>query len=383
MVRSVMEASHAASEAVKLIKPDVVAAYPITPQTQIVERISEMVADGDLKTEYIRVESEFGAISALVGAAAAGSRTYSSTASQGLALMNEMLFVASGMRLPCVMNVANRALSAPISIWNDHQDSMSARDIGWLQFHCETAQECLDLTLLAYKVAEDHKVLTPALVCLDGFTLSHVFEPVDVPDQKTVDAFIPPFKPLHAYVDPARPVTQGPIAFPTHYMELRNVQNEAMLNSFDVLTKAFKEFADKFGRTYDFLELYQMDDAEYAFLGIGSECGTLKVIVDKLRKKGEKVGLIKMIVYRPFPKEQLLEATKDLKGLAVLDKAISVGFEGVLFTEVRSAHYDSDHKPELRNFIVGLGGRDIQYEHVENIYDMLKSGKGKKIEWMY
>lgn len=381
-MKKVLEASHAVAEAVKLAVPDVIAAYPITPQTHIVEELSQMVADGDLTSDYLRVESEFAAISAVLGASAAGSRAYTATASQGLALMYEVLFIVSGMRLPVVMNVANRALSAPISIWNDHQDSMSARDIGWLQFHAETAQECLDLTLMAFKVSEHKDVLLPSMVCLDGFTLSHVYEPCEIPAKSEVDSFLPKYQPVHAKIDIDKPITQGPIGFPTHYMELRHAQQDATIASATVIKNVFKEFGEKFGRTYDFFELYKADDADILILGMGSECGTVKVVVDEMREQGHKVGLLKMTVFRPFPTELLREYVKNCKVLAVLDKSFSAGNEGIAFSEVKAALYSADKRPEVRSFIVGLGGRDIKYEHIKDLIDMCENGKGKETEWL-
>jgi len=381
-MKKVMEASHAVAEAVRLVDPDVIAAYPITPQTHIVEDLSQIVADGEMTSDYIRVESEFAAISCVLGASAAGSRAYTATASQGLALMNEVLYIVSGMRLPIVMNVANRALAAPINIWNDHQDSMSARDIGWLQFHAETGQEALDLTLMAFKISEHKDVLLPSIVCLDGFTLSHVYEPCEIPDQDTVNSFLPKYVPVHAKLDIDNPISQGPIGFPSHYMELRHAQQDATLGSAKVIKQVFDEFGDKFGRKYDFFELYKADDAEVLFLGMGSECGTVKVVIDELREQGHKVGLLKMTVFRPFPTEELRKYVKNCKVVAVLDKAFSSGNEGVAFSEVKAALYNADVRPKVRSFIVGLGGRDIKYDHIKSIVEMCENNTGNDTEWM-
>ncbi len=391
MTKTVMEASHAISEAVKMIKPDVVPAYPITPQTHIVERISDFVADGDLKTEYMRVESEFAAISACLGASATGVRVYTSTSAQGLALMFEILFIVSGMRLPVGMTVVNRAMSAPISIWNDHQDSISCRDTGWIQMYAETAQECYDLTLMQYKISENKNVLLPSMVCLDGFTLSHVYEPFDVPSQGRVDDFLPRYSPYHAILDPEQPLTLGAIGFPSHYMELRYSQIEAMENSIDIIEKTFNEFSDKFPvqversrpERYFHTEEYLMDDAEIVLVAMGSVCGTIKSAVDKLREKGERVGLLKLITYRPFPRDAIKNALKDVKKVAVLEKAVSPGANGPVFDEISSLLYEGDKRPEIRSFIIGLGGRDVRLDHIERIYEMTKEGKGKKQEWMF
>ena len=386
-----MEASHAIAEAVKMVKPAVIAAYPITPQTHIVERLSDFVADGELDGEYIRVESEFGAISACLGASATGTRTYTATCSQGLALMNEVLFIVSGMRLPVCMTVVNRALSAPISIWNDHQDSISARDVGWIQMYAETSQECYDLTLMQFKISEDHRVLTPSMVCLDGFTLSHVYEPVDIPEQKGVDDFLPEYKPYHAVLDPEQPMTLGPIGFPSEYMEIRKSQIDAIENSLKVIEEVYNEFSDSFPvgikrarpERYFHVEEYKTEDAEIVFIAMGSVCGTIKVAVDELRERGGKVGLLKLITYRPFPRQAIKEALKGVKKVAVLEKAVSPGADGPIYCELSSLFYDDTDKPELRDFIIGIGGRDVTFDRIKKIYDMIKEGKGGKQEWVF
>ncbi|MEA3255878.1 MAG: pyruvate ferredoxin oxidoreductase [Candidatus Altiarchaeota archaeon] len=391
MTKSVMEASHAISEAVKMVKPEVVAAYPITPQTHIVERISDFVADGDLETEYVRVESEFGAISACLGASATGARVYTSTSSQGLALMFEVLYIVSGMRLPVCMTIVNRAMSAPISIWNDHQDSISCRDTGWIQLYAETAQECYDLTLMQYKISENKNVLTPSMVCLDGFTLSHVYEPFDIPTQKQVDNFLPEYTAHNAILNPEQPMTLGSIGFPSHYMEIRRSQVDAIENSIDIIEEVFNEFSDKFPvhiegsrpERYYHTEEYRTDDAEIVYIAMGSVCGTIKVAVDKLRDKGEKVGLLKLVTYRPFPREAIKNALKGVNKIAVLEKAVSPGANGPVFDEISSLLYDVSDRPEIRNFIIGLGGRDVRLDHIENIYEMIKEGKGSKHEWVF
>ncbi len=386
-----MEASHAISEAVKLAEPGVIAAYPITPQTHIVERISEYVADGETRSEYIRVESEFGAISACLGASATGVRSYTATASQGLALMFEVLFVVSGMRLPVCMTLANRAMSAPISIWNDHQDSISVRDIGWMQFYAENAQECYDLTLMQFRISEDHRVLLPSMVCMDGFVLTHLYESMNTYPREEVNDFLPTYKPFHAVLDPEQPLTQGPIGFPSEYMELRKSQVDATENSIDVIEEVFKEFSKRFPvkikgsrpESYSMVEEYMTDDAEIIFVAMGSICGQIKVIVDRLREKGEKAGLAKIVVYRPFPEEALKKALKKAEKIAVLERALSPGANSPIFDEIRSLFYDEAERPDIRNFIVGIGGRDVRLDHVEKIHDMTKRDKGRKVEWMF
>jgi pyruvate ferredoxin oxidoreductase alpha subunit len=289
--------------------------------------------------------------------------------------------------------VVNRALSAPISIWNDHQDSMSCRDTCWIQMYAETAQECYDLTLMQYKISENKNVLLPSMVCLDGFTLSHVYEPFDIPTQKQVDDFLPGYVPHHAILDPDQPMTMGPIGFPSHYMELRYSQVEAMENSIDIIGGTFNEFSDKFpvqiDRTrperYSHTENYRLDDAEVVLVAMGSVCGTVKAAVDKMREKGEKVGLLKLVTYRPFPMEAVKNAlmADGVKKVAVLEKAVSPGANGPVFDEISSLLYDEDERPGIRNFIIGIGGRDVRLDHINRIYEMTRDGKGKKQEWMF
>lgn len=379
-MREVIEASTAVAIAAKLCRPKVIGAYPITPQTHIMERIADFVYDGDFDAELIDVESEHSAISACLGAQATGVRTFTATASQGLALMHEILFVVSGMRLPVVMAVANRTLSAPINIWNDHQDSISARDSGWLQFYVESSQEALDTVIMAYKIAENKDILMPAMVCLDGFTLSHVYEPVDIPEQKKVDSFLPKYNPLFK-LDPSKPVTMGPVAFPDSFMEFKKEQQKAMLKSIEIIKNVNKDFKKKFNRSYGdgLIETYKMEDAKYAVLTIGSICGTARVVIDELRKKGKRVGLIKLRCLRPFPEKELLNAAKKLEGIAVIDRNISLGKEGAVFTEVKSVLQNKKTirktkgfsvVPEttslsITGFIAGLGGRDVTKEHIE------------------
>jgi pyruvate ferredoxin oxidoreductase alpha subunit len=377
---------------VKQIKPAVIAAYPITPQTHIVERLSEFVANGEIKSEYIRAESEFGAISACLGASATGVRSYTSTSSQGLALMNEILYIIAGMRLPVLMTNVNRALSAPINIWNDQQDSMSVRDSGWLQLYAETGQESYDLTIMQAKISEHRDVLLPSMVCPDGFTLSHVYEPVDIVEQAQVDAFLPEYKPTHAILDPDQPLTQGPIGFPSHYMEFRFDLHDTMNKSLKVIEDVYGEFNKMFPvaiknsrpERYYHVEEYRMGDAEIALVSMGSVCGTIKVVVDMMREKGIKVGLLKIITYRPFPKKVIADKLKGAKKIAVIEKAISMGSGGPLYQEIASTLYEMKQtSTELRNFIVGLGGRDVTLDHVKNIIELTKKGEGKKEEWMF
>ncbi|MCL7413067.1 MAG: pyruvate ferredoxin oxidoreductase, partial [ANME-2 cluster archaeon] len=299
---TVVEGSYAVAHAVKVCKPNVISAYPITPQTHIVEDLSQFMADGEIPNcEYINVESEFSAISTLVGASVAGARTYSSTTSQGLELMHEVLFNTSGMRLPIVMTVANRAVSAPINIWNDHQDSISQRDTGWMQLFAEDTQEAADMTAQAYKVAEDKNVMLPAMVCMDGFILSHVYEPVILLEQDLTDEYLPGFEPEHI-LDPANPKTFGAFADPSTYTEFRYLQQKGMDTALEKIGKAADDFNRIFGRYYGgLIDTYESEDAEILIMAMGSVVGTIKDVIDRARSEGVKVGLVKVRSFRPFP----------------------------------------------------------------------------------
>lgn len=378
-MKKVIEASEAVAKGAALCRPLVIPMYPITPQTHIVERLADYINNGDLDSDMIHAESEHSAISAGLGAQATGVRTFTASSSQGLALMHEILFVVSGMRLPIVMAVANRSLSAPINIWNDHQDAISARDSGWLQLYVESSQEALDTVIMAYKIAENKDVLLPVMVCLDGFTLSHVYEPVDIPSQKEVDSFLPSYKAIHAFLDPKKPITQGPIAFPDSFMELKKMQSDAMDKSLPIIEKVNNEFNAKFKRGYGdgLIETYKIEDAHYAIMGMGTLCSTARVVVDEMREKGKKVGLIKIKSFRPFPQEKLRNVCKKLKGLAVIDRSVCPGNNGTLFIETKEALCGS--KIKISSFIAGLGGRDITKKHLEKA---LQSIGNKKNTWL-
>ncbi len=374
----VLECSQAIAEAVRLCKPGVIAAYPITPQTHIVERVADFVNDGLLDAEYVNVESEHSAMSACVGAQATGARTFTATNSQGLALMSEVLFIASGMRLPIVMAIANRAMSAPINIWGDHSDSIAQRDSGWIQLYCESSQEAYDTIIQAYKISE--KVLLPSMVCVDGFTLSHVWEPVEMLSQKEVDSFLPKYSPKHK-LDPAKPITMGPIGMPDSYMFFKKQQHEAMLKSLSVIKETNSLFSKKFKRRYGdgLIETYRMENADQALVAMGSVCGTARCVIDELRKKGKKVGLIKIKCFRPFPSEDIVKACSKLRGLAVIDKDISVGNGGALFTEIKATL--RNHKVKINNFIAGLGGRDITKKMLAKA--LSKIGQPREVDWLF
>ncbi|NLM30602.1 MAG: pyruvate ferredoxin oxidoreductase [Methanomicrobiales archaeon] len=370
----IMEGSHAVAEIVKRCRPQVVSAYPITPQTHIVEDLAQMVASCELDAEYITVESEFSALSACLGASAAGSRVYSATTSQGLILMAEVCFNAAGMRLPIVMTIANRSLGAPLSIWNDQQDTIALRDSGWLQFYAEDNQEIADLHMIAYKVCEDHDILLPAFVCFDGFILTHTYEPVDLPSQEEVDAYLPAFTPYHR-LDAAKPLSMGMYATPDYYMEFRYEIDRAMYRARDAFIKAGREFGEQFGRDYSGLvEGYRLDDADVALIAMGSICGTVKDAVDEMRDAGKKVGLLKIRTYRPFPGPEIVEALKGVSTVAVLDKNISLGNGGAVGTEVKSALYGTGIS--VYDYIIALGGRDVRKRDIAAVVDLAEKGEG-------
>jgi pyruvate ferredoxin oxidoreductase alpha subunit len=374
----ILTGDQAAAEAMKQLNPDVVAAYPITPQTEIVMTYSQFVADGQVDTELIPVESEHSAMSACVGAAAAGARTMTATSANGLALMWEIVYIAASTRLPIIMPVVNRALSAPINIHCDHSDSMGARDSGWLQIYCENAQEVYESIILAMKIAEHKDIRLPVMVCQDGFITSHAAERVDLLDPKTVTDFIGPYKATFPLLDLEKPVTYGPLDLQDYYFEHKRQQSEAMLNAKKVIPQVAKEFSQIVNKYYDFVEGYKLDDAEIALVAIGSTCGTAKVVVDELREKGIKAGLLKIRVFRPFPAEDIVRALLNVKVVAVLDRSESFSARGgPLFGDIRSAFYESENKPLITNYIYGLGGRDINTSHIEGIYNSLLAFKEK------
>lgn len=373
----------AVAEAMRQIGPDVVAAYPITPQTEIVMTFSQFVADGKVNTEMIPVESEHSAMSACVGAAAAGARTMTATSANGLALMWEIVYIAASMRLPIVMPVVNRALSGPINIHCDHSDSMGARDSGWIQVYCENAQEVYENVILAMRIAEHKDVLLPVMVCQDGFITSHAVEGVELFTDDQIKKFIGEYKPaMPTMLDVDNPVTYGPLDLQDFYFEHKRQQSEAVKNSLSVIPKIMEEFNKTFGRNHDLIDEYKMDDAEVAIVVLSSTAGTTKVVVDELRSQGMKVGLVRPCFFRPFPKERIIKALLKTKAIAVLDRSESFsGCGGPLFTEIKSAMYDSGVKPYLANYIFGLGGRDIFPEDIRSVYkelvDIIRTAKSK------
>ncbi len=371
----------AVAEAVKACDPDVIPAYPITPQTDIVERISEMVADGELTSEYVRVDSEFNAASTALGASAAGARTFTATCSQGLKLMSEPLFSASGMRLPLVLAIANRSLSAPLSIWGDHTDTFAERDGGMIQFYAEDVQEAMDNIAMAYRVAEDEEISLPALSCLDGFILTHVQEKVEPFSRKEIREFLPERSPVHT-LDPSDPKTMGAYARPEHWTETRYEVHQAQLKAKDKIAEAVEEFANIFDREYGLgynglLETYRAEDADVLLVALGSVCGTMKYIVDEYRQRGEKIGIVRPRVYRPFPTEELCEVLEDAEAIAVVEKDISLGYQGGLAIDIKSALYSNGSRIPILNFIVGLAGRDVKKDNIKNIVEQTKELRGK------
>jgi pyruvate ferredoxin oxidoreductase alpha subunit len=361
------EVSIAIGDAVKLANADVVAAYPITPQTHIVEHLAELVANGELDAEYIPVESEHSAMSACLGSAAAGARTFTATAGQGLELMHEVLYVASSMRLPIVMAVANRALSSPLSVWGDHSDLMAVRDTGWIQIVVENGQQAVDNIICAFRIAEDRRVLLPVMVHLDGFYLTHVIEPIIFPEQGDVDRFLPPNQyPLP--LNPDKPVTMGDFGPPVIYSEAKWAQEVNIRASKEVILECWDEFGKAFGRQYCPVEKYHSDGAKVLLLTMGCFSETAMVAIDKMKAEGKDIGLIRLRLWRPFPFEEFRQAVKDADVLIVLDRAISFGGPGgAVCSEIKSALYNQDKRPKVVSFIGGLGGRDITVAGFEEI----------------
>ncbi|HDD64832.1 MAG TPA: pyruvate ferredoxin oxidoreductase [Firmicutes bacterium] len=377
-------ANEAFAEAMRQINPDVVAAYPITPATEIVQIFSQFVADGLVKTEFIAVESEHSAMSACIGASASGARTMTGTSSQGLALMWEMLYIASALRLPIIMAVVNRALSAPINIHCDHSDTLGARDSGWIQIYSENVQETYDNVIQAVRIAEHPDVRLPVMVTTDGFILSHCLETMDMLTDEEVKEFVgepPERENLLKSAREDKPITIGALDLQDYYFEHKRQQAEAMKNALKVIPEIGKEFGEKFGRSYGFFENYRLDDAEVGIVVMGSTAGTGKEVVDEMRKKGKKVGLLKLRIFRPFPFNQISQALSHLKVVGVMDRADGVNsYCGPLFPEICTSLYDLPERPKVVDFIYGLGGRDIKKSDIEGIFnDLLKIAEtGKK-----
>ncbi|MDR2338720.1 MAG: pyruvate ferredoxin oxidoreductase [Deltaproteobacteria bacterium] len=371
-----MEVSVAVAEAARLCDTDVVAAYPITPQTHIVEHLSELVANGHLDAEYIPVESEQSAMSSCIGAAAAGARTFTATSSQGLALMNEMVFIAPVLRLPIVLAIANRALSAPINIWNDHSDIMTIRDSGWISLFAENGQEALDMTILSFRIGEDPRVSLPVTMNIDGFTLSHFIEPIDMPEIEAVRKFLPPWKPL-VQLDIGAPISIGLLGTPESYTEARKATDNVLVASKPVVVESFEAFKAQFGREYKVVETYKAEGAETLLLTMGSISETAMTAIDEMREAGESVGLVRIRLWRPFPSEELLKVLLPAKNVAVIDRHIMMGTpDGPVAVEVKSLLYDAPNRPNVSNFVLGLGGRDVTRDDFKYITKRAKEFKG-------
>src|SRR5581483_7579765 len=339
-------------------------AYPITPQTHIVEQLARTISGGELQAEYVNVESEFSAASVVLGASAAGARAYTATTSQGLLLMAEVLFNMAGLRLPVVLTCANRGVSAPITIWNDHQDAMTVRDSGWLQLFAADNQEAVDLHLLAFRLAETLRL--PVMVCVDGFILTHAWEPVNLPSQAAVDAFLAPSAPI-ALLDPARPATLGALAEPDSYMEHRNRLFEAVEGSMQTMERLQQDFERQFGRRHGPTAGYRVDDADVAVVAMGSLNGTIEEAVDSLRDDGQRVGSLKVVSFRPFPAAELRRDLGTVRRVVVLEKAVSMGSGGILSAEIRNALYELPSRPMVKSHVVGLGGRDVTVRDVREM----------------
>jgi len=380
-----MTGNEAVAEAMRQINPDVVAAYPITPSTEVMQIFSQFVADGLVNTELVTVESEHSAMSACIGAACAGGRVMTATSACGLALMWEMLPIAAGFRLPIVMTVVNRALSAPINIHCDHSDSMGCRDSGWIQLYSENAQEAYHNIIQAVAIGQRQGVWLPVMVCVDGFIISHSIESMEVFDDNEVKEFIGEYKPRRTLLDTDHPFTYGPLDLQDYYIEHRRQTAEALKNSKKAIKEVGEEFFKKFGRAYSFLEGYRLEDAEVAIVSLNSSAGTVRYVVERLREKGIKAGSLKLRVFRPFPQEEVRDALKNLRAIAVLERADSYGSSGgPVFHEIRSSLYDLTKKPKIVNYIYGLGGRDLGIDDIKEVYeDLLEIARTGEVKELY
>jgi len=367
-----LDGDRAVAEAMRQMNPDVVAAYPITPQTEIVMRFSDFVANGEVDTEFIPVESEHAAMSACIGACAAGGRAQTATAGAGLAFMWEVLWVASGTRLPIVMHVVNRSLSAPLNIHCDHSDSMGARDAGWVQLYAESVQEAYDNAIQAVRIAEHPDVMLPTLHCMDGFILGHGVERLELLPDEAVRDFIGTYKPAHSLLDVEHPATYGPMDLPNYFFEHKRQQAAAMEKALEVVPPVGEEYGQLTGRYYGLMEGYRLEDAEFATVVLGSTAGTTRVVVDELRDRGVKAGLLKIRCFRPFPAAAVVQALGDKKAIAVLDRSLSFGAQGnPLFLEVVTALFTHGFSPKVVNYVYGLGGRDTVPAQIHRVYQDL------------
>ncbi len=370
-----MTGADAAGEAMRQINPDVVAAYPITPQTPVMHKFAHYVANGEVDTEFVTVESEHSAMSATVGASAAGARAMTATSANGLALMFEVVYIAASDRLPIVMEVVNRALSGPINIHCDHSDSMACRDSGWIQLYSENPEEVYENSIIALRLAE--KVKLPVMVCQDGFITSHSLATLRILDDKTVKKFIGSRKPEHYLLDIKHPITSGPLDFFDYYFEHKRQQIDAMSHVIPEFLRISKEFGKLFNKKYETVEGYKIKDADYVVVSINSTAGTVKATVDELRALGKKVGALKIRMFRPFPKKDVIKYLGDKKMVAVLDRSASFGSVGPVYHEIRSSLYDLPKKPKIVSYIYGLGGRETTTEHIKKVFKEMEKGISK------
>ncbi len=368
-----LSGNEAVATAIRQIEPDVMPAFPITPSTEIPQFVSNFIANGRMDTEFIPVESEHSAMSAAIGASAAGARVVSATSSAGLAYMWEELHLAASNRLPIVLALVNRALSGPININADHSDGMGARDTGWIQLYSENNQEAYDNFIMAYPIAEDERVHLPVMVCQDGFITSHAVENILMEEDVDVKKFVGKYEPKHFLLNDKEPMAVGPYSVTNYYFEARRAQEEAILRAYDVVREVQDRFNNAFGRKYDFIEEYRMEDADYAVVIMGSAAGTMKAYIDTLRDRGERIGLIKVRLFRPFPAKEISHALRHTKAVAIMDRAQSFsGHGGPLSAEVLRGMYLGKNKAEVINYTYGLGGRDLLTEHAESILEDLK-----------
>ncbi|MBD3349225.1 MAG: pyruvate ferredoxin oxidoreductase [Candidatus Eisenbacteria bacterium] len=375
--RLTLTGNDAGAEAMRQIDPDVVAAFPITPQTELMHKFAEHVADGDVKAEFVLVESEHSAMSATVGAAAAGARAMTATSANGLALMWEIVYIAASYRLPIVMPVINRALSGPINIHCDHSDTMGCRDSGWIQLYSEGAQEVYDNLLQAVRIAEDPDVLLPVMVTFDGFIISHTAEVLDALEDAEARKWVGEYLPKYSLLNTEDPVTFGPLDLQDYYFEHKRQQVEGMRAAPDVIRRVGREYGELTGRPYDLLERYRTDDADLVIIALGSTCGTAKTVVDWMRDEGKKVGLLKIRAFRPFQEKEVAESLKGAQAIGVLDRSISFGAPGgPVHKEIRAALYGADCDTPIVNYIYGLGGRDISTDHIRTVFEELEKLPG-------
>ena len=384
-IRERLSGNEAAATAMKQINPDVVAAFPITPSTEIPQYFSTFVDNGMVDTEFVAVESEHSAMSACIGAEAAGARAMTATSANGLSLMWEMIYIASGMRLPIVMSLVNRAVSGPLNIHNDHSDAMGVRDAGWIMLFSETNQEAYDNLLMAHRIAENKNVMLPLMVCQDGFITSHSIENIELLEDEKVKEFVGKYIPKHYLLNEKEPVAMGPMDLQSFLFEHKYQQAEAMRNAKQVILDVAKDFEKLTGRKYGLFEEYRLDDAEIAIVCMNSTAGTTKDVVDILREKGIKAGLLKVRVFRPFPAEEIAKALSHVKAVAVLDKADSLnGAGGALFTDITSAMQVNGVQVPTSSYIYGIGGRDTTTKEIESVFnDLMEDSKKEKIENPY